>query len=212
MERQVDGQITRTILARTWSGKKNDKASQDAADEAYKRLLVYVLEQGDPDDEYDYCMEPEFIYDKKEEFFGDDDYDVSRSPNIVDGIALGTPGSVPSYVVTALMHCPDQFDENSYASSWRNHTPSEARVAEAEEDACQNLLVLVADKRACEDGWVLYLAINHKGQVLPFRIHGQAREASTIVGCWMEGRNLEENTLDRDKDEEYYLHQGNGWD
>lgn len=160
-------------------------------------------------------MESGFIYDKKEEFFGDnddDDYDVSQSPDIADGIALGTPGSVPSYLVTALMHCPDQFDGNSYASKWRNHTPSEARVAEAEVDTRQNLLVLVADKRACEDGWVLFLAINHKGQVLPFRIRGQAREASTINAWWMEGQALAENTLDPDKDEECYLHEGNGWD
>lgn len=212
----MDGQLSGTIFVRTWFGEKNDIASQEAANAAYKRLLVYVMQQGDPND-YNTCMDPEFIYDKKEEFFGDDGHGVSNCPDIVDGIALGTPGSVPSYVVTALMHCPDQFDPVS-DRPWRHHSQSEAEAEEAEQDTRQKLLVLVADKKACEDGWVLHLALNHKAQVLPFKIRGQSREVSTIVANWMEGQALEENTDNPDENVVLYMPEGvytpecGGWD
>jgi len=32
----------------------------------------------------------------------------------------------------------------------------------------QSLMVVVADRKACEEGWLLLLAVNHKGRVLPF--------------------------------------------
>lgn len=196
---------------RTWYGEKNDKSNQGAADEAYKRLLVYIMQQGDPDD-YNICMEPEFVYDNKDEFFNDDAHNVLDSPDLANGIALGTPGSVPSYVVTALMHCPDQFDGNSCRSKWRSHTPSQAEAEEAVHDTRQSILVLVADKKACEDGWVLFMAINHKARVLPLRLRGQARETSTLVANWDDGQALEENADDPDEDMELYLHEGGGWD
>lgn len=178
------------------------------------------MQQGDPD-EYNDCMDEEFIFDSRDEFFdtshGDDGGggDVSGSPDVVDGVALGTPGSVPSYLVTALMHCPDQFDgarveEPCHRSS--SEAEAEAAEKEKEQDKVQNLLVLVADRKACETGWVLHLAINHKGQVLPFRIRDQAREVSTSVGNWMDSQALTENTLDPDQDVEYYMREGDGWE
>lgn len=35
-------------------------------------------------------------------------------------------------------------------------------------------MVLVADHKACEEGRVLFLAPNHRGKILPFRIRDRA--------------------------------------
>lgn len=105
-------------MIRTWFGKEGDKASQDAADAAYKRLIFYMTKQADPDpsDGYNGCIDEEFIFDDCKELSG-----ASESPDIMDGIAVGTPGSVPSYLVTAMMHCPDQLDGGDPSEIQRSH-------------------------------------------------------------------------------------------
>lgn len=40
-----------------------------------------------------------------------DELDDPGSLDIVDGVGLGTPGSVPSYLITAMMHSSDVFDD-----------------------------------------------------------------------------------------------------
>ncbi|PGH27224.1 hypothetical protein AJ80_01181 [Polytolypa hystricis UAMH7299] len=205
-DRDVDGHISRTLWIRTWFGHKADKASQEAADAAYKKLFIRAMLDDDENGRND-CMDPEFIYDKPEEFgigtTGDNPADIA------DGIALGTPRSVPSYLVNALMHCPDQFDGDG-DRDWRHQTLSEAEAEELEKH--QSLLVIVADRKACEEGWVLHLAINHRGEILPLRIRDKASLVFQSVANWLDGQTLTENTLNTDEDKELYMREGNGWD
>lgn len=73
-------------------------------------------------------------------------------------------------------------------------------------------LVLVADRKACEEGWVLALAVNHRGEILPVRVRERATEAAQIAVNWFEGEPLSEIVDDEDEDVEFYLGEGNGWE
>lgn len=164
--------------------------------------MLFVTKEGDPDYEFSF-LDTELIYDNMDEF---DDH---ATPDIVDGIALGTPGSAPSYLITAFMHCPDVLDGVT-AAHYRPPSPDDAWW-KGEVDERQNLLVLVADRKACEEGWILHLAVNHKGKVLPFRIRDPATWAAQYEANWLDGQALAENTLDPEKDEEVTIHEGDGW-
>jgi hypothetical protein len=72
------------------------------------------------------------------------------------------------------------------------------------------LLVPVADLKPCEDGWVLHLAINHKRQVLPFRIRDGADWPLINLGNWSDGQQLTENTRDSGEDREMFKNHGGG--
>jgi hypothetical protein len=87
-------------------------------------------------------VDPEFICDSKEEFFGDNNHNVSESPDAVDWIALGTPGSVPSCFVTPMLHCPDQFD-GLMVEEMRDHSASEAEAAEEVHSYMPGLLMVI---------------------------------------------------------------------
>ncbi|KAF9893311.1 hypothetical protein FE257_011741 [Aspergillus nanangensis] len=199
-DRANNGQKSSTLWIRTWYGDPSDPASQTAADTAYKKLILYVMKEGDPDYEYDW-LDTEFLFDNKDEM---DDPD---SPDIVDGNALGTPGSVPSYLFRALLRCPDQFDGIT-AVHLRPKLEGEY-YEHLDEHQC--LLVMVADRKACEEGWVLYLAVNHKGRVLPFRFRDPATWANQYEANWLDGQALDENTDDPMREEEGCLHPGDGW-
>jgi hypothetical protein len=196
---------------RTWFGRKDDQESQDAADAAYKRLFVTVMQEGD-ENQSNEVLQEELIFDNKEEFGVDSDTTPNgdENPDFVDGIARGIPGSVPSYLITALTHYPDSFD---YArdSPWRHHSPSEAEAQLPYLNTSQNLMLLVADRKACEEGWVLHLAVNHRGEILPFRVRDRASYSFQIIANLMEGQHLQENALDPEADEECYMSSGDGW-
>lgn len=193
---RAEAAFSSVFWIRTWFGRKDDKASQEAADAAYRRLYVWALLDTEEDGDMTIIAEKE-VYDSKEELLSN-----SYEPaDIVDGIALGTPGSVPGYVVTALIHCPDSLDAGS--SLW-DETP----ISEAEEDEMdrypegQEVLVFVADRQACEEGWVLQLAINHRGKALPFRYRGKANKAGIYSANWSDGQKLAENCHDPAEDRE----------
>ncbi|KAL5357179.1 hypothetical protein BJX96DRAFT_144019 [Aspergillus floccosus] len=209
-DRAISGQISSTLWVRTWFGHADDSASQIAADAHYDRLLSAVMEDGQ------YIMDREFFYCSRDEFFIGDDPNQNGTigsavdKDIQDGIALGTPDSVPWYLIRALMHCPDQLDGCS-DREWRHHDETQIKEWSAWMERWQLLLVLVADRKACEEGWVLHLAINHKGQVLPFRIRDRARWTSQHVANWDDGQMLAENTVHPERNQEVYLHDGDGW-
>jgi hypothetical protein len=114
---------------------------------------------------------------------------------------------IPSFILNALMRCPDAMNGNS------------VRVIEDEDDedhllSHQALLVVVADREACEDGWVLLIALNHKGQVLHRRARCKAYRVSDQVYAWRDGDEpihdppFTENIID-------YIEisrSGDGWD
>ncbi|KAJ5514739.1 hypothetical protein N7463_004291 [Penicillium fimorum] len=196
-ERAVDGQISRVFWIRTWYGQKDNKASHDAANAAYSRLRLIVMQDGDPNG-INSCLEEECIFENKEEFGPGSitTLEEDTNPDFEEGIACGTPGSIPSYLITALMHYPDTFEDEPLPDL----------------EKWQDLMIVVADRKACEEGWVLFLAVNHHGKILPFRARERASWTEQIIANYLDGQKLDENTVDPDKDMEVYLHGGSGWD
>ncbi|KAJ5781089.1 hypothetical protein N7457_006249 [Penicillium paradoxum] len=202
-ERETDGQMTRVFWIRTWFGREDDQASQDAADAGYKRLRAIMDE-----DEFEVFVEKECWYENKEEFGSGSNTmpNGDINPDFVDGVACGTPGSVPSYMITALMHRPDTLDGLS-----KRDWPSWYIEESVESDMVQCLMLVVADRKACEEGWVLFMAVNERGEVLPFRVRERASWTTQLIANYTNGQRLDENTSDPHEDIEYYMHGGDGW-
>lgn len=101
-------------------------------------------------------------------------------------------GELPALVLSALMRCPDVMNGSGGGE------------IEGDEDCDldQALLVVVADREACEDGWVLLVATNHRGQVLHMRVRCKASEVGLQVALWRDGGQpldigrLRENVMD----------------
>ncbi|KAJ5096659.1 hypothetical protein N7456_007380 [Penicillium angulare] len=195
-ERARDGQSAAVLWIRTWYGRKNDPASQSAADDGYKRLRS-ILSSNDIDS----CLEEHSFFEKEDEF-GQDGTD----SEFIDGIARGTPGSVPSYMLTALMRKPDTLDGLSQRD-W----PEEFYEMDDNLDMMQCMMVVVADRKACEEGWVLFLAVNQSGEVLPFRVRESADYATQLISNYLDGQCLDENTRNPEDDVEHYMREGDGW-
>ncbi|KAL2850440.1 hypothetical protein BJX68DRAFT_266650 [Aspergillus pseudodeflectus] len=175
-ERAHTGQFERTLFIRTWYGNPSDPASQEKADADYERLAEVVSADFGG---FGLLLNAFFVFDAEREFSsvllsaqsesGDADAEFS------DGVAIPRPGVMPSYVLAALTHCPDQIDGCRI-----EHLPDLPPVEDL--DRQQTLLVLVGDRRACEEGWVPHLAINRKGQVLPSRVRDRADWGSINLG------------------------------
>ncbi|KAL3446038.1 hypothetical protein BJX65DRAFT_309279 [Aspergillus insuetus] len=181
-QRSADGQLTRTIWIRTWFGVPDNEKSRAAADAAYKNFCFYALQQGDEDQGPPIAVREEFMY----------EYQRFDTPDIRDGVVLGKAWWTPSYVVEALMHCPNQLS------------------------GLPILLFVIADRTACEEGWVLFLGINHRGQVLPFRVRQKAiLIEEDIIGLREGGDGVslaQKDPSGLGRDEERYLSSGSGWD
>jgi hypothetical protein len=170
----------------------------------YKRLWrrAFLYDPNDESEEYDgSAMHPMFMFDDADAF------GVAQDDSVEDVAPVGT---VPSFVLNVLRRCPDQLDGIS-EGPWHSH---DAATAAAEDSSLANrqiLLLMIADKEACEEGWVLEVAINHRGQVLPGRVRTKAGHTREEAGQWLtEGVALNESTLGEDK--EIYLQDGDGWD
>ncbi|KAI9040582.1 uncharacterized protein KD926_008149 [Aspergillus affinis] len=205
-DRARSGLITSTLWIRTWFGDPTDKTSQEAADTAYARLRKEVLQRGDENNNI-YCMFEEFIFEDRQELSAD----AQRGEDIVGGVAVGRPGSVPGYLIAAQMHLADLFDGTS-DRPWRHFTGEERAESLAESDRTQSALVVVADRKACEEGWVLVLAVNHRGEILPFRVRERAKEAAKLMSNWDDEVPLADIVDDEDEDVECYLGEGDGWE
>ncbi|KAK1142860.1 hypothetical protein N8T08_007294 [Aspergillus melleus] len=197
-DRSVSTILATALWIRTWFGGPG-QPSQEAADAAYQRLREAVTG-------LDACMAPEFIYDERDDFA-----QASSGADIEAGTALGTPSSIPGYLVDAMMHCPELF-EGCSDGDWRHFRGEERKEEEMESRASQVAMVLVADRKACKEGWVLLLALNHRGQVLPYRVRERASEAAQHVVNWAEGQPLVEMAWREDDDGEFNLTGGDGWD
>ncbi|KAJ5266508.1 hypothetical protein N7478_009316 [Penicillium angulare] len=200
-ERATDGQTSRILWIRTWFGRKDDPASQSAADAGYRRIRSITAE-----DDLDDTLDKECFFDSEEFRSDSSSPDGGEIPVLIDGIACGTPGSMPSYIITALMKKPDMLDGLS-DRNW----PTEPFLKLPEPDIFQYLMIVVADRKACEEEWMLFLAVNHKGRVLPFRVRERASWTTQLLSNFMNGQNLDENTDNPEEDIEYYMHEGDGW-
>ncbi|KAJ5981362.1 hypothetical protein N7522_013783 [Penicillium canescens] len=205
-DRALSSMLSTTLWIRTWFGDPTDKTSQEAADTAYSRLRKQVLQQG-RENYHVSCIPEEFVFEDREELSAD----AQRGRDVIGGVAAGRPGSVPGYLVAALMHCPELFEGMS-DDDWRHFMGEERAEELAESDRAQSALVLVADRKACEEGWVLVLAVNHRGEILPFRVRERAKETAQIAVSWQEGQPLSEIADEEDEDVEFYLGGGDGWE
>jgi hypothetical protein len=108
------------------------------------------------------------------------------------------------------MRSPDLFEGNT-TSDWRKDI---GEIAAAEELALakrQRFLLMIADREACEQGWIYLVAVDHKGRVLPTRSRGQASRIKYFAHEWLsEGVPLSE--LDQyPGDTIVYESEGEGW-
>jgi hypothetical protein len=183
-QRSVDGQMTRTIWIRTWFGVPGDEGeSRAAADTAYENLCFYALQQGDEEQGPPIAIQEEHMYD----YDNHDHNQKCDTPdiNVRDGVALGRAWSTPSYVVEEFMHCPNQLSGYGLPD---NDNGDLKRYVNGIKDTDQRLLFVIADRTACEEGWVLFLGINHRGQVLPFWVRQKAALIEEdILSSWEGG-------------------------
>jgi hypothetical protein len=116
-----------------------------------------------------------FVFDDNNAAYGVGARDADDEVELMD--------EIPSFISNALMRCPDAMDGSRLRSIIENE--------EDEEDydrlLYQDLLVVVADREACEEGWVLLIALNHKGQVLHTRARCKAYRVSDQVYEWRHG-------------------------
>lgn len=118
---------------------------------------------------------------------------------------------VPAFLISVLMQCPDLFEGNS-SDDWRKHNAETAAAEEPLLAKSQRFLLMIADREACERGWVYLVAVDHKGRVLPTRSRGQAAKIKYFANEWLsEGVPLSE--LDAEEgDIVVYDAEGEGWD
>ena len=114
--------------------------------------------------------------------------------------------NIPSFILNALIQCPDAMESRNGGRE----------TTEDDDDLKwrQKSLIVVADREACEDGWVLLIALNHKGQVLHMRVRCKAYQVAEQVYFFRDGGD----PLDVTEAEENVIHyldgnkSGDGWD
>lgn len=191
------------IWVRTWYGNEADTGDRlveetvkrASANEAYSRLWRKALWPPDMHGFDDNMFGP-YVFDDNDAAYGVAARDADDEVELMD--------EIPSFVLSALLRCPDAME----GSSGRE-------IIEGDDLTCtQALLVVVADREACEDGWVLLLAINHKGQILHKRVRCKAFEVGQNVTFWRDGGEPLDITSNREN-VIYYRdanQSGNGWD
>lgn len=81
---------------------------------------------------------------------------------------------------------------------------------DTEEDFRRVLLVSLADKEACEKGWLQILRINDKGESLPTRLRFKSARVDSKFLCFLNlGVCPQEGG--EEKDQEMYVGKGDGW-
>lgn len=109
------------------------------------------------------------------------------------------------------MRCPDIFEGNS-SPGWREHDAETVAAEEALLTKSQRFLLMIADREACERGWIYLVAVDHKGRVLPTRSRGQAAKINHFANEWLsEGVPLSELDME-EGDTIVYEAEGEGWD
>ncbi|KAL2802731.1 hypothetical protein BJX63DRAFT_414062 [Aspergillus granulosus] len=194
-ERAADGEYEKTFWIRTWFGEKNNAESQRAADDDYKQLYLFALQRCDEGNEG-----PEFL----DERFLFDHLDIDAA-DLRDGNMVARQWTTPEWLVDAFMRYPDQL---SGLASFGVDLESDGV------DGDQRLLIGIADRKACQEGWVLLLGVNHKGQILPYRVRERASSVDLVVNDWNED-SIDLRQLFADPNqagEELYMRAGSGWD
>ena len=189
-ERKATGIYTGFALIRTWYGAEGlgseaGTIARASADAAYLRLYRKAIlclpdgsdETGPHDGPGEETVAPSATFDRDSMSLGVVQH--STEENVVQA------GVVPSFLISALMHTPDSFDGISGAD-WRDDDQERARDEEQRLSMSQHFLVLVADRKACEEGWMLQVAVTHKGHALPYRVRVKASETKSHVNQWLQ--------------------------
>lgn len=109
------------------------------------------------------------------------------------------------------MRCPDLFEGNSNRD-WRKHDVETAAAEEPLLAKRQRFLLTLSDRKACEQGWVYLVAVDHKGRVLLTRATGQAAKIKYFANEWLsEGVSLSELDLE-EGDTVVYGSSSQGWE
>lgn len=190
------------IWIRTWCGNEaketgcsnEETVTRATADATYARLwqkALWPLEKRGFDD----SMFGPYLFDDNAVAYGISVRHADDEVELTDGI--------PSFILSALMRCPDAME----GSNWRDRLEEEPTWSQA-------LLVVVADREACEDGWVLLIAINDRGQALHKRVRCKAGDVGQNVAFWRDGGEpLDiENRRDNVMDYQDTNQSGDGWD
>ncbi|KAH7122763.1 hypothetical protein B0J11DRAFT_616133 [Dendryphion nanum] len=208
---------------RTWYGNEGkgledgETITRSSADESYRRLYrraILCLDEGQ--DESD-LAEPNEIPIGRHDCHDDDPEALGMAESNSDE-EIVTPGEIPLFALSMFMKVPDTLDGLSMSSFWRDDDEEAKKEMKEQLPLRQHFLLFVADREACERGWVLQVALNHKGQVLPYRVRGRAAWTKNHVVHWIAmGRNLDatdeqEDTIVYSADGQVYAETGNGWD
>ena len=138
--------------------------SQEAGDRVYKRLFVTALQDGHEEGGLDIAVDDILILDDTTEF-SRHAWEDDAGEYFDNGAALAKAGSVPPYIVSAMMHCPNSLD----GADAHHYVMTISDEREQELDTYPDayyLLVLIADWIACEH-WVIQAVLNHRGRILP---------------------------------------------
>jgi hypothetical protein len=195
--------VASAIWIRTWYGdetEKRDRPNEEpvtraSADAAYAHLWQKALWPPGMHG-FDDMMFGPYVFDDNAAAYGVSARDADDEVELMD--------EIPSFILSALMQCPDAMEGSS------------GRDAEEAEELIwsQALLVVVADREACEDGWVLLIAINDRSRVLHKRVRCKASLVGENVTSWKDGGEPLD-IEDRKEDLVDYLdpnQSGDGWD
>lgn len=191
------------VWIRTWYGDDTEQkdrpnegtVTRASADAAHARLWQKALWPPEKQGFDDTLFGPD-VFDDNAAAYGVSAGNADDEAELMDKIR--------SFSLNALTRCPDAMDG------------SIERDTEDEEELMwsQALLIVVADREACEEGWVLLLSVNHKGQVLHKRVRCKACNVQLNVAFWRDGgepldiEDQRENVLDYQDSNG----SGNGWD
>jgi hypothetical protein len=173
------------MWVRTWFG--NTDASRDEADAAYAKLCKHV------DDDESEFLDGNWAFEDDEEFM-----DTIGAPTVT--------GVTPQYVKSLLKRYPDALERAG------GPTESEREFITAEGGQVgQRLLMMVADKIACETGAVLLLGIDEYGEMMPQRLRIRADDVIIHTGNWEDGQAIEECFHEGQKGELHYYEGEDAW-
>jgi len=193
------------IWIRTWYGNEaylgegsgEDIVTRASADEAYLRLWRKALHPYQYHYRFDADMFGPFIFDDNDAAYRVTARDADDEVELMDDI--------PSFILSALMRCPDAMEGSS-----------EQKMMEEDDhtELAQSLLVVVADREACEEGWVLLIALNHRGQALHLRVRCKAYLVWEQVNHFRDGGDPLDIMEGKDNIVDYLdaNRSGDGWD
>lgn len=193
------------IWIRTWYGNEasfgknpdEEIVTRASADEAYVRLWRKALHPYQHHYGFDADMFGPFLFDDNDAAYGVEARDADDEVELMN--------EIPHFILSALMRCPDAMEGSS---------EREILEEDGHTELAQSLLVVVADREACEEGWVLLIALNHRGQALHMRVRCKAYQVWEQVNHFRNGGDPLDITESKEDVVDYLdgNRSGDGWD